>query len=364
MSELTDSRQDEEPRATILDVARRAGVAVGTVSYVLNSNRNVSEARRNRVLAAIDQLNYVPNSLAQGLRRGQSRLVGICLPDTTSAYFAQLMQSLEGIAARNGFEVVHVLSHQDPELEHRRLSALLAHQLAGLLFIPSALSGRSFDLITQAKLPTVILDRATGGAQFDEVTIDNRAAMHEVAERLIALGHRRLLFIVSYPQLITTRQRIEAFRRAATGSDLPVSATVMRRGEDEQQFGRRLADMLQRPDRPTALIASNTLVGLWMMRALQPLGLRCPRDLSLLVFDHPDWADILQPRLSVVEHPTAEMAVVAWDMLQRRMRDSHAPRRQVLVRTELVLSPSVGAPPDRNAHASRSSPRDATVTTP
>jgi LacI family transcriptional regulator len=295
------------------------------------------------VLAAIDELNYRPNSLAQGLRRGHSRLVGICLPGTTSAFFAQLTQSLEGIAARRGFEVVQVLSHQDPELQHRRLSALLAYRLAGLLFVPTTQSDASFDLLAKAGLATVILDRATGGNRFDEVTLDNDTAMQEAASCLIRHGHRRLLYIVSYPDLTTTRQRIAAFHRTAAAPG--IAAEVMTRGEDEPAFAERLAERMHGPDRPTALIASNTTVGMWMIRALQPLGLQAPRDLSLLIFDHPDWADIMQPRLAVVEHPTAEMAVMAWDLLERRMQDSDAPSRQILLRTELVLTPSIGPPP-------------------
>jgi LacI family transcriptional regulator len=334
-----------DAKATILDVARHAGVSVGTVSYVLNGTKNVSAARRQLVLAAARALNYVPNRLAQGLRRGQSRLVGICLPNMTSALFAGLTDALEGIAAGRGFEVVQVLSHQDPALEHSRLSALLAHRLAGLLLVPSARSGASLDLVTRAGVPTVILDRATTHRHFDEITIANQAAMQEVVARFIALGHRRLLFIARYPHLVTTRQRIEAFRQAAGAADQRITAEVMRRGDDEAGFAARLATVLRRPDRPTALIASNTLVGLWTIRTLQKLGLAWPRDVSLLAFEHPDWADIMQPALSVVEHPTAEMAALAWEMLERRMADAAAPARRIQLQARVIQRPSMGSCP-------------------
>jgi LacI family transcriptional regulator len=336
-----------DTKATILDVARRAGVSVGTVSYVLNGTKNVSDARRRLVLAAVHDLDYLPNRLAQGLRSGQSRLVGVCLPNLTSALFVRLAAAVEGIAARSGFEVVQVLSQQDPALEYRRLSALLAHRLAGLLLVPSARSGASLDLVMREGVPTVILDRAIAQRHFDEITIDNKAAMQKVVARLVVLGHRRLLFIVSYPHLITTRQRIEAFRRAALASGLTVSAEVMQRGDDETTFAARLAAALHHPGRPTALIASNTLVGLWMIRALQSLGLAWPRDVSLLAFEHPDWADIVAPALSVVEHPTAEMATLAWEMLARRMQDATAPPRRIQLQAKVVERASMGRCPAR-----------------
>ena len=288
------------------------------------------------------------------MQRG-SALIGICAPDNFNAFFAQLTQTLEGIASHHGYEVVQVYSHSDPVIEQRRLAALLAYQLSGLLFIPSATTGPSFDLLAQSRVPTVILDRATERDFYDEVTIDNHAAMEDVAGRLIGLGHRNLLFIVSFPHLVTTRQRIEAFHRTAATADAAVTTEVMLRGADEREFAGRLAEVLARPDRPTALIASNTLVALWMMRALQPLGLHWPRDLSLLIFDHPDWADIVQPRLAVVEHPTTEMATTAWEMLEHRMQNETGPRRQTLLRARLIDAPSLGPPPDRLPSPTRQS---------
>ena len=121
-----------------------------------------------------------------------------------------------------------------------------------------------------------------------------------------------------------------------------MSAEVMQRGDDEADFAARLATLLHRPDRPTGLIASNTRVGLWMIRALQALGLAWPRDVSLLAFEHPDWADIVQPPLSVIEHPTAEMATLAWEMLARRMRDPAAPPRRIELQATLIQRASMG----------------------
>jgi LacI family transcriptional regulator len=172
--------------------------------------------------------------------------------------------------------------------------------------------------------------------------------MQAVVARFVALGHRRLLFIARYPHLVTTRQRIEAFRRAAGQQ---VVAEVMQRGDDEAAFAARLAAVLRRADRPTALIASNTLVGLWMIRALQQLDLAWPRDVSLLAFEHPDWADIVQPALSVVEHPTAEMAGLAWEMLERRMQDAAAPARRIELQAKVIQRPSMGrCPTDPAGH--------------
>jgi LacI family transcriptional regulator len=187
-----------------MDVARQAGVSVGTVSHVLNRPDLVGDVRRAKVMEAVEALGYVPNRLAQGLRQGRSRLVAMCLPHMASAYFAALADAFEAIASRAGFEVMQVLSHQTPEREARRLAAVLPHRLAGLVIVPSATPEASFDLIAAAGVPAVVLDRPSPDPRFDYVTLDNQAAMQEAAEVLIKLGHRHILFLVSQTALITT----------------------------------------------------------------------------------------------------------------------------------------------------------------
>jgi LacI family transcriptional regulator len=324
-----------------MDVARQAGVSVGTVSHVLNRPDLVGDVRRAKVMEAVEALGYVPNRLAQGLRQGRSRLVAMCLPHMASAYFAALADAFEAIASRAGFEVMQVLSHQIPEREARRLAAVLPHRLAGLVIVPSATPEASFDLIAAAGVPAVVLDRPSPDPRFDYVTLDNQAAMQEAAEVLIKLGHRHILFLVSQTALITTRDRIAALRQAVRRV---AKASVMVQGSDEAEFVARLAAGLGAPEAPTAIIASNTVIALWMMRAITKLGLAWPRDISLLAFEAPDWAEILQPPLAAIEHPTQRMAELAWDLLLSRMAVPGREGSRAQLRPALHLRGSVGPP--------------------
>src|SRR4051794_1684675 len=181
-------------RPTILDVARDAGVSLGTVSNVLNGRANVSAQRRASVDAAIERLGYVPNGLAQSLRRQRSRVIGLCLPVSSNAYFAALLEAVENIAAAEGYEVMQVLTRHDPELELRRVRALIARQVDGLIVVPSADAHATFDAIAAAGMPAVIVDRASADERFDYVTLDDRGAMAEATQALLRAGHRRLLF--------------------------------------------------------------------------------------------------------------------------------------------------------------------------
>jgi LacI family transcriptional regulator len=328
-------------KLTIRDVAARAGVSSGTVSHVINGSRDVSEARREQVMRAIEELGFVPNGLAQGLRRSRSRVIGLCAPDTVSSYFASLIDTVEDIAAEQGYEVMQVLSRHSSSTEYNRVRALLSHRVAGLLIIPGLEPKKTFELITETGTPAVVLDRMWDDPRFDYVTIDNRTAMRDVVETFVGLGHRRLAYVVSYPGLVTTRQRIESFESTARVAAVRVETTVLERGDSQAVLARRLASALESDAPPTAIIASNSVVALWTMRTLKGLGVRCPDQVSVVSFDEPEWADVIEPSLSIVRQPTAEAARTGWTILMERISGDDAPKRHVQLKADLVWRGSV-----------------------
>jgi LacI family transcriptional regulator len=328
-------------------VARRAGVSVGTVSNVLNGTTRVSDERQRQVRAAIKELSFTRNLLAQGLRRRHSPVVGLCVPHTTGAYFATLVDAFEAVAARRGFEIMQVLSHEDPKTEHHRVTSLLNYRVAGLILVPSVRPAPTLEAIARSGTPLVIVDRPVAAGQFDQVTFDNRAAMREAAGRLLALGHRRILFVVRLRLLATTRQRIAALLAAARAAVPAASVAILECGNaDSDEITARVGEAMRGRDPPTAVIASNSSFAACLLRAFETLGVRCPEDASLLAFDEPEWAGLVTPKLSVVRQPTAAVARMAWEFLIRRMDDETAPVQAGELQAELLLTASVGPPPD------------------
>ena len=341
---LKSPRRAAGTRPTILDVARRAGVSLGTASNVVNARGNVSAAREARVHAAIAALNYVPNGVAQSLRRQRSRVVGLCAPLTSSAYFAALLDAFEDLAATQGYEVMQVLSRQEPALELRRVSALIARKVDGLIFIPSHAPAAAFDLIAGAGIPTVVVDRAYDDPRFDYVTIDDRAAMAAAAAALLRRGHRRLLYVLRYPGLVTTQQRIASFRETVAATRGATAELCVREPLDEA-FARQVAAIMRRRDAPTGIVASNSDITLALLRIFIGLGIEYPRDVSLIAFDAPPWAEVLTPPLAVVEPPVAEIARKAWDLLRARMEGGGGRRRRLALGATLIERASLAAPP-------------------
>ncbi|MEO7241687.1 MAG: LacI family DNA-binding transcriptional regulator [Variovorax sp.] len=342
---------------TVRDVAQHASVSVGTVSNVLNARGNVSAARRASVEASMAALGFQPNRVAQSLRRSESRVIGLCTPLTSSAYFAALLETFESVAAQQDYEVMQVLSHADPTLELRRVQALIGRNVDGLILIPTHDPSATLSLLAVRGTPTVIVDRVFDDARFDYFAIDDRAAMRAATAQVIALGHRRLLYVVRDMRLPTTQRRIEGYRDAAIAADAAstghtaeaasgsICAAVLQRDPDEAAFAREIqAALTQNLKAPTVLIASNSVIALSLIRLLGELGVRWPDDVSVLVFDEPVWAPILTPPLAVMRHPTQAIALAAWERLLARLATPDLPPIRVMFEASLVGGPSLAAP--------------------
>jgi LacI family transcriptional regulator len=332
-------------RPTIGDVAKRAGVSVGTVSHVLNESREVSRERQDRVLAAVEQLGYVPNMLAQSLRRSHSRVIGVCIPDTSFSYFAALAAGVETLAAAEGYEVMHVFSLQDSATELRRVRMLLKYRIGGMLLLPTATPQETLNCLADAAVPTVILDRPIDDRRFDQAMVDLRSATMHAAEHLLALGHRRLLLLTGNQRWLISQRRIEGIRLALRRSGPGGTLRVLDRAPDIEGLLAQLAPVLRGRDAPTAVITTNSLAVAGVLQVLRRLGLRCPQDISLLAADEPRWAGLVDPTLAVIHAPAEEMARQGWALLRARIAGDAGRPKRIALEAELRPGGSIGAAP-------------------
>lgn len=330
-----------DKRPTVQDVATRAGVSIGTVSNVLTGVVPVKAKTRERVNKAILDLDYRQNMLAQGLRAKRAPIIGVCVPHTSISYFSGLANAFEDVASNDDYQIMQVLSRQDPEREYRRVQALLNYRVGGLILVPSANPDRSFEMIQKSGLPTVIVDRAPeGDFPFDRVTFNNHAAMTQIAEGLMQRGHRHILFVVHQKKLNVTQTRTAALQEMANASAGKMTVNVSECG-DQSSFTALLSAEMRKPGAPTALIVSNSRIATWAYRAFRALKIRCPDDMSLVAFDEPEWADFVTPALSVVRQPTHEMALMAWRFLLNRMSGQVTDNQEIRLEAEVIFRSSV-----------------------
>jgi LacI family transcriptional regulator len=329
--------------ATIRDVARAAKVSTATVSAVLNESSFVSPQLRARVLAAVQQLNYVPLFAARNLKRRRSQLIALVVSDLANPFFAKVVCAAEAAVATWGYSLVVFNSDEKPENEKRILSRIRTLSCDGVLLVPVGSTAhrdpRDFE---GQRMPLVLFGRSVSEDQADTVTIDNLAAARQVTSYLLDLGHRRIGTITGPPHLTTGRDRHAGMVEAMRARGLEPLPAHVRSGEFREDVAYSVArEILELPERPTALYVASGLMALGVMRAMADLGVRCPEDISLASTDTIPGIGGLRPRLTRSEHPIAEMVNEALRLLVDRIeRHRDDPPRNVVFQSSLVVGES------------------------
>jgi LacI family transcriptional regulator len=307
---------------TIRDVALRAGVSVATASNVVNGARPVGEASRRKVLEAIAALDYRLDRAASALRGRSTRLIGMVVPDITNVFFASLVNGVEALAERDGYDLLIVSTSEDAAKERRRVEALVARRIDGLVVVPA-----SDDSMTALKggaegsrlPPAVLVDRGGQAPGFDTVRADCFTGGYAAARCLIDLGHRDIVVLTHSSGLDNIEQRIAGCSRALSEAGLDERVRVIYGGQDLEALRGAVELKLDRADRPTAIFALTNVCALASIKAARGLGLEIPGDVSIVGFDDFDWMSALRPYLTTVAQPVDDFASTAWRLLMRRL---------------------------------------------
>lgn len=305
---------------TMRDVARLAGVSVGTVSAVINGKSGVSPKLSQRVQEAMAALDYHPNQVARSLKVRQTDTIGMVIPDATNPFFADVMQGVEDEASRNGYSVIFCNTNEDRERERRNLSMLFSRRVDGVLLAPAD-SHAAEDRLTQQRFPIVFFDRIPLRFSGSAVVTDNFDGSYQAARHLIDLGHERIAIIAGRLDMTNGLDRLEGFRKALQEAHLALRDEYLQRGDFQLESGYRCGiALMQLPQPPTAIFCCNNKMTLGLMRALGELRIPCPDRVSVLGFDDFEWAANFSPRLTTVAQPAYEMGRKAMAMLVGKMR--------------------------------------------
>ena len=306
----------ERPRTVrIKDVAERAQVSVATVSRVLNGDAKVDPELGRRVRSAVAELGYRPNRLARNLRRQQMEALGIVVPDIENPHFAEVVRVIEVVALNMGYRVLVCNTDEDGDRQAACLSMLADERVSGIVLSPSDPDG-SIDELRDLGIPVVTLDRALKRATTDLIVADNVPAVRTATQRLIDAGHRRIAFVGGRSEVETGSERQEGYLAAVEGR--PGADHGRRRVPPGRGPRRGHASCSARPDPPSALMVANNLMALGALQAIRDHGLRSPDDIAVIAVDNPDWAELLDPPLTVLAQPIRPMATQAAELLIRR----------------------------------------------
>nr|WP_218580412.1 LacI family DNA-binding transcriptional regulator [Pseudomonas sp. Q1] len=323
------------------DVASRAGVSTSTVSHVLNGTRKVSPVTVQAVQRAIEELGYIPNTLARSLARSSTSTIGVAISALSNHYFSETVHAIETECAKHGYMMLFVDTHDDPEQELRVVTALHHRRVDGMVLAPSN-GSKALDYLRVNQIPTVLVDRMMS-EQFDQVGVDNAQPTQALIAHLIAHGHRRIGFIAGREGFSTTDERVAGYRAALQAAGLPFDPQLLVNGGSNTQPARQAtAQLLGLAAPPTAIMAGNNLMTLGAMHALRDAHIAVPGQMALVGFDDFDWADFFVPRLTLIAQPVQALGARAVDLLLQRMARPDAPTQSVRLAPTLRLRHSCG----------------------
>jgi LacI family transcriptional regulator len=327
-------------------IAERADVSIGTVSHVINDTAKVREKLRQRVMDAIQSLGYQPSQLARGLRRNQTNIVVMIMPDITNPFFPAVVRGVEDVAYKHSLRLVLCNTDNDPGKETSYLNELRSYRPAGWLVIPAADSEMTAQLRSTAAsgTPVVCIDRQPPGWKGDVVLVANEDGSHNATQHLLRMGHRQLAVITGPLHLTNAVDRLKGFKRALAEAKVPIEPEYIQEAQFNRQSGYQAATRLLRMlPRPTAIFACNDLMAMGVLLAARELGLHCPEDVSIVGFDDLDFAEFTAPALTSVHQPGYQLGTTAARLLLDRIEGSKEPAQKITLPSELKIRHSVAS---------------------
>jgi LacI family transcriptional regulator len=322
---------------TVLDVAKRAGVAPITVSRVINNSGYISKKTREQVEAAIQELGYVPNTLARGLRSKQTRTLALVVTDITNPYFTLMARGVEDVAGANNYTVIYCNTDESETKEEKYANMLAQRQVDGVLLVPACGNAKTIKFLKANNVSVVVLDRYVPDVEVDFIRSDSENGACQLTNLLINLGHEWIAIITGPVNVSTATDRVTGYRQALSKAGLAENELVYY-GTFNQQSGYELTKraMSQSP-RPSAILAANNFILLGVIKALNEMQLNVPEDISVVGFDDFPESMLVKPFFTAIVQPAYETGRLATELLLKRISGEVSGKYEnIFLPTEMV----------------------------
>jgi LacI family transcriptional regulator len=327
-------------RPTVVDVASRAGVGVGTVSRVINHGEAVRQRTRDAVWRAIADLGFRPNSVARSMRTRVTRTIGFIIPDISNPVFSLIAREAEHVLQGENYMLNVANSGDNVEREVRLIRAFAERQCDAIIFVTNSESDtRLLHALRTSGLPVLALDRDIQ-LKIDRVMIDHARGMQLATDYLLELGHKRIALINVSENVAPGRERSRGFREAHSRRGAKVDEALVRSGRFDQEFGAaQVASLLDLARPPTAVIAAGNQILVGVLQTLQQRSMRFPQDISVIGCDDTPVAQVASPPITIVDRDLAKIGRTAARIILDRLQGKGMPQRTVLVSvpTELKI---------------------------
>ena len=343
---------------SIHEVARRAKVSIATVSRTINGVPTVAPQLSRRVWKVVEELGYYPNTQARALVSGRSRLFGLIVSEITNPFFPEIVQGFEDIAVQNNYEILTTSTAHDPKGIALSVRRMLERRVDGVAIVTFGMEEALFDDLKSRKIPLVFIDVGPPLPRISNIRIDYQHGIRQAVQHLAALRHERIAFISGPLTLKSAVARQRAFVLAMEEIGLAINPDYLIEGNHTLEGGiEALKRILQFARRPTAVMCSNDMTAIGVMRQSYAERIQIPQDLSLVGFDDIRLAQFMIPPLTTVRMSQTEIARMAFDALladvERKIPSPSG--AEFVLRTSLVLRDSTALAPKTSPLHRRSS---------
>lgn len=327
---------------TIKDVAKQANVSVATVSRVLNGLDRVSEKTRKKVQKVVQELNYVPNSMAVSMVTKQTHMLAVVVPEFENPFYTAVIKGTVDVASQEGYHTVVFSTNDNEKEEEVFFASSLKRNVDGIVLIGAHNNPEFYQSINK---PVVLVDRYIEGSGLDGVVIDNFRGAYESTQYLIENGHQKIAIITGPHTFNDGIERIRGYEQALKDFGIDLAPEYIKQGDWFENHGcQSMKELMKLSNPPTAVFAANNMICQGAIKAIRDLNLEIGSDISLVGFDENSLADFVKPRVSVVKRPTYEMGIHAAEMLLQNLRQgdkNDSVPRKVTLGVELLKFGSV-----------------------
>jgi len=330
--------RSSNPAVTMAEVAERAGVSIATVSRVLSGRSSVAPEYRVKVNAAVDELSYRPNRLAQNLRRSNAEMVGVVISDIQNPHFSEMVHVAEEEAYRRGYRVLLCNTGENSEKQRSYLQMLADERPVGVIIAPCDASGPEIGQLMDIGIPVVAFDRPVKDERADAVLADNFEAARTAVEHLVGSGLTRIGYVGISTQIETGARRLAGYRAAMAAQGL--EARWVDGGLRLATGYRATERLLEEWPGMEAIVVGNNMLTLGALRALRAEKRRVPEDVAVVAFDDPFWAELLQPSLTALAQPVRAMTSTAVRLLIDNIEGRRREPERIVFRFALKIRES------------------------
>jgi DNA-binding LacI/PurR family transcriptional regulator len=331
----------------IRDVARRAKVSTATVSRTVNRVVTVDAQLAKRVWKAVEELGYYPNRQARALVSGRSHVFGLIVSEITNPFFPEIVQTFETLAVEKNYEILLTSTIHDPKRMELAVRRMIEGRVDGVAILTFGMEDELLEHLRFRNLPLVFVDVGPKAPRVSNIRVDYAHGIRQAVQHLAAMKHEQIGFITGPLKLRSAVARKDAFVDSMREIGLPVNPEFIVQGDHRLEGGKlALQSLYKLREQPTAVLCSNDMTAIGVMRQAFDLGIQVPHDLSVVGFDDTRLADFMIPPLTTIQMSQTELARLAFDALYKEVkRETPSPNgTEYTLKTQLILRSSTAFP--------------------